>query len=279
MNLPSEMIDTGTRGRADAGTGGQGESSFSASPRHRVTASFAGIWSVAKKDLREMLNSPMAYVLYVIFLLVTGYFFAQPLFVVGQANMAPFMDLVPLILVFLVPAITMRSLAEEFKSGTFEILTTLPLKIHEIVLGKYLAGLLVVGLALVLTGIYPVILEFLGSPDWGAVIGAYIGNFFLVSALASIGLFASSLTRNQVIAYLVSWAVGFGLFLAGKVIVFFPYPFADLLNFIGFDSHVDNISRGVLDSRDVLYFISLAAFFLSLALMRLEKKFRSACAK
>ncbi|MBI2069329.1 MAG: ABC transporter permease subunit [Elusimicrobia bacterium] len=235
---------------------------------------FSGLLVIAKKDLAEMLNSPMAYVLYVIFLLVTGYFFAQPLFVVNQANLAQFMDLVPLILVFLTPAVTMRLFAEELKTGTFEILVSLPLKTYEIVIGKYLAGLGVISLALLLTGIYPLILEFLGEPDWGAVIGAYLGNCFLVAALAAIGVFASSLTKNQVIAYLVAWAVGFAFFLAGKVIVFVPYPLSEIVNFLGFDAHVENIARGVLDSRDILYFVSLAGFFLTLPLLRFERRLR-----
>lgn len=236
--------------------------------------SLNSIWIVARKDLREMLNSPIAYVLYVIFLLVTGYFFAQPLFVIASANLAPFMDLVPLILVFLVPAITMRAFAEEFKSGTFEILATLTLKTYEIVLGKYLASVILVGVSLILTLIYPVILEILGAPDWGAVLGSYAGNFFLVLALAAIGVFASSLTRNQVIGYLIAWALGFTFFMAGKVIVFFPYPLSEVLNFMGFDSHMANISRGILDSRDIVYFMSVSAFFLSLPIARIEKRLR-----
>ncbi len=232
----------------------------------------SGILTVAKKDMREMLNSPIAYVLYVIFLLVTGYFFSQPLFVVGQANLAPFMEMVPLILVFLVPAITMRSLAEEFKSGTFEILATLPFKTYEIVIGKFVACLTLVALALALTLIYPLVLGILGKPDWGAVAGAYAGNLFLIAALTAIGIFASGLSKNQVIGYLIAWAMGFVLFMAGKVLVFFPYPVNDILNFVGFDSHVESIARGVLDTRDLLYFVSVAAFFLSLPLIRLEKR-------
>ncbi|MBI4062984.1 MAG: ABC transporter permease subunit [Elusimicrobia bacterium] len=241
-----------------------------------TTHHLSGIWVVAKKDFWEMMNSPMAYVLYAIFLLVTGYFFSQPLFMINQANVAPFMELVPLILVFLVPAVTMRSLAEEFKAGTFEILATLPLKTYEVVVGKYLASVAVVTGALGLTVVYPVTLEILGDPDWGAVAGSYIGNVFLVAALCAIGVFASGLTRNQVVAYLIAWVTGFGFFLAGKVIMFFPYPLSDVINFMGFDCHLQNISRGVLDSRDLVYFLSLASFFLVLPLMRIEKKLRGA---
>lgn len=236
--------------------------------------SLSGIWVVAKKDFLEMINAPVAYVLYVIFLLVTGYFFSQPLFVLNQANLAPFMDLVPLVLVFLVPAVSMRSLSEELKTGTFEILATLPLKVYEIVIGKYLAVTALVSIAMLLTGIYPLVLEFLGSPDWGAVIGAYLGNIFLIAALSAMGIFASSLTKNQITAYLISWVIGFALFLAGKVIIFFPYPLSALVSFLGFDFHVENIARGVLDSRDILYFLSLSALFLTLPIMRFEKQLR-----
>ncbi|MEK7287633.1 MAG: ABC transporter permease subunit [Elusimicrobiota bacterium] len=250
-----------------------------ATGRGKKIFSFAGIWVVAKKDFLEMVNSPVAYVLYVIFLLVTGYFFSQPLFVLNQASMAPFMDLVPLILVFLVPAVAMRSFSEEIKSGTFEILATLPLRVYEIVIGKYLAVVGLVGIAMMLTGIYPIVLEFLGRPDWGAVIGAYLGNLFLIAALAAMGIFASSLTKNQITAYLISWVIGFALFLAGKVIIFFPYPLSALVSFLGFDSHMENIARGVLDSRDILYFLSLSAFFLALPLVRFEKRLRGSYAE
>ncbi|MFC1521296.1 ABC transporter permease subunit [Elusimicrobiota bacterium] len=236
---------------------------------------FTGIWVVAKKDFREMINSPIAYVLGVIFMLVTGYFFAQPLFVMKQANIAPLMDIVPMILVFLVPAVTMRSFADEHKSGTFEILATLPLNTYEIVIGKYLACVALISSVFMLTFIYPVMLEILGEPDWGAVFGAYFGHIFLIAALASIGIFISSLTRNQVIAYLGAWMIGFIFFMAGKTLMFFPYPISEILNFIGFDAHMENISRGVLDSRDLIYFLSLAALFLCLPLIKIEAKLRA----
>lgn len=232
----------------------------------------ANFWVIARRDFTETLNSPVAYVFFIIYLLVTGYFFSQPLFVVNRADLAPFMDLVPLILVFLVPAITMRSFAEEEKSGTLEILATLPFKPFEIVLGKYLACFLLVGTSLILTFVYPLILAVLGSPDWGAVCGAYTGNLLLVGALAAIGVFASSLTRNQVVAYAVAWVTGFAFFMAGKVLVFFPYPLSAMLNFLGFDAHVANIARGVLDSRDIVYFLSMAGFFLALPLIRYERR-------
>ncbi|MEK6544632.1 MAG: ABC transporter permease subunit [Elusimicrobiota bacterium] len=229
--------------------------------------------TVARRDLKEMLDSPIAYVLFVIYLLVTGYFFSQPLFIMNQANIAPFMDLVPLILIFLVPAVTMRSFSEELKSGTFEVLVTLPLKPHEIVLGKYLGCLGLVAISLALTLIYPVILTVLGRPDWGAVTGAYLGNLFLVAALAAIGVFASSVTRNQIVAYLMSWVIGFAFFMAGKVLVFFPYPLSSFFNYLGFDAHVANIARGVIDIRDMVYFVTLAGFFLALPLIHYEKRF------
>lgn len=232
------------------------------------------IWTVARKDLAEALNSPVAYVLFIIFALVTGYFFSQPLFLVKQANLAPFLDLVPLILVFLVPAVTMRSFAEEYRSGTHEIWMTLPLKTYEVVLGKFAAAWALVGLSVAATLVYPFVLELLGDPDWGAIAGAYLGHLFLAAALASIGVFTSGITRNQVVAYLSSWALCFALFMAGKAVAFFPYPISEMLHFIGFDSHVENISRGVLDTRDIVYFCSISMFFLVLLMIRLEKNHR-----
>ncbi|MBI4369978.1 MAG: ABC transporter permease subunit, partial [Elusimicrobia bacterium] len=246
MNSPNENQAADGR-RQDAVVGNK--KIFSLATRNSQFATSPwGFWVIARRDLFEMLHSPMAYVLFVIYLLVTGYFFSQPLFVIGQASLTEFMDLVPLILIFLVPAVTMRSFSDELKTGTFEILATLPLPTWQIVFGKFLASLGLVATALALTGIYPLVLEFLGEPDWGAAIGAYMGNFFLVAALSAIGVSASSMTKNQVIAYLVSWVTGFALFLAGKVIVFFPYPISEIINFLGFDSHVANIARGVLDS-------------------------------
>jgi ABC-2 type transport system permease protein len=128
--------------------------------------------------------------------------------------------------------------------------------------------------ALAATLVFPFILEFLGEPDWGIVAGAYLGNLFLAGALAAIGVFASSLTHNQVIAYLAGWAVCFAFFMFGKTTVFFPYPLNAVIEFIGFDSHVENVARGILDTRDLAYFTSLIGFFLAMPIAQIERRHR-----
>lgn len=221
------------------------------------------------KETRAYFSTPTAYIIAVVFLFCTGYFSAQPMFVTGQANVAGFLDLVPLLLTFFVPAITMRLFSEEQKSGTIELLQTLPVPDHLIVAAKYLAAVTLLWSLLGLTLGFPVALGWLGNLDWGATLVGYVGLGLAASMLAAIGLFASALTRNQVVAFIVGWAASFLLYALGKVDALVPPWLSPFTNFLGLDAHIHSMARGVVDSRDLIYFASLGGVFLFLTLIRL----------
>lgn len=228
--------------------------------------------TIFQKETSAYFNTPMAYIIIVAFLLFTGWFFASSLFLVNQASIAQYLGVLPLFLTILVPAISMRLIAEELKMGTMEVLATHPLEDHEILLGKYLAGWLLLSLALGSTLFYPLVLSFLGNLDWGQVAGAYIGLILMGGSLLAVGLFASSLTKNQIIAFLLGFLFCFVFFMLGKVVNFVPVWLGTLVDYVGLDSHFENISKGVLDSRDLVYFLSLSGFFIFLSYLQLGSR-------
>lgn len=222
------------------------------------------------KELNAYFNTPSAYIIAVAFLLITGYFFTQSLFLAGLADIRPFVDLAPLLLVFFVPGVTMRLFAEEAKSGTLDLLLALPVSYGEVLMAKFLAAFSLMTATLTLTLIYPLSLAFLGKIDPGAVAGAYIGLVATGGVLVAAGLLASSLTRNQVVAFIIGFVPGFVFYLLGKVSAYIPLWLAPLVDFLGFDSHLDSLGRGVFDSRDLVYYLTITAFFLLLAHTRMK---------
>jgi ABC-2 type transport system permease protein len=205
-------------------------------------------------------------------LLFTGYLFASPLFTVGLSTLDSFLRPLPLIFTFTIPALTMRSFAEEYRGGTMEYLSTLPLKDHQIVLGKYLAALGLVGTLLAFTLFYPAVLFVVGRPDLGQIIGAYASILGLVVFYAAIGLWASSLTRNQVVAFIIGFFVCFIFFLMGRIAEVLPGALAAFLRGWAVETHFDALARGVLDTRDLLYWASGAVFFLAACLTSLNAR-------
>ena len=221
------------------------------------------------KETRAYFNAPTAYIIAVAFLLVTGYLTAQPLFLMNQASIGGLMDLAPLLLTFFVPAVTMRLFSEERKAGTIELLQTLPVEDYHIVLAKYLAAVTLLWTLLALTAGYPLVISVLGNLDWGAALSGYLGLALAAAMLAAIGLFASALTRNQVVAFIVGWAFAFVLYVMGKLDAFVPPWLSPLTDFIGLDAHIHNMGRGIVDTRDLLYFGTFAGVFLFLTVIRL----------
>ena len=212
---------------------------------------------VFKRELNVYFVSPIAYIVISIFLLVTGWFFFTTFFLYNQATLRNFFALLPMTFSFVVPAITMRLFSEELNVGSYEILLTLPVTFLDVVLGKFLAGLAFVSIMLLPTLAYPVTVSLLGQLDWGPVVGGYLGAVLLGASFTAIGLFASSLTRNQVIAFIVGMAICFTLTLIDKMLFFLPQGFLGILEYLGADFHFENISKGIIDSRDVLYFLSV----------------------
>jgi ABC-2 type transport system permease protein len=227
---------------------------------------------IFKKEFGVYFVSPIAYIVISIFLLVTGWFFFSAFFLFNQANLRGFFGLLPITLSFLVPAITMRLFSEELNVGSYEILLTLPVTSVEVILGKFLASVAFIAAMLIPTVAYPISVSFLGQLDWGPVAGGYIGALLLGGAFSAVGLFASSLTRNQIIAFIAGMAICFGLTLIDKMLFFLPQGVLGFFQYLGADFHFQNISKGILDSRDIVYFLSVSFVGLYGTYLGMEEK-------
>jgi len=222
------------------------------------------IYSLFKRELASYFNSPIAYIFIAIFLVVSNWLFFSPFFLLGQVSMREYFSLLPWIFLFLAPALTMRLWAEEKKSGTIEFLLTLPLTSVQAVLAKFFSALAFLAISLVLSFSLPFTLSRLGDVDMGPVIGGYLGALFLGGAYLALGLFISSLTKNQIIAFVLGLAACFVAFIIGADFVLAGVPnfIAAWLRFIGLGSHFYNIAKGVIDTRDIFYYLSFIFFFL-----------------
>ena len=212
---------------------------------------------IFRKEFSAYFISPIAYIVIAIFLLVTGWFFFATFFLFNQANLRTFYTLLPIVFSFVIPAITMRLISEEINVGSDEILLTMPVTLGDVVLGKFLASVALVGAMLIPTVAYPLTVSFMGQLDWGPVVGGYVGAIFLGAAFSAVGLFASALTRNQIIAFIIGLAICFTLTLIDKMLYFLPQSLLGFFAYLGSDFHFQNIAKGIIDSRDILYFVSV----------------------
>ncbi len=221
---------------------------------------------VYKRELRGYFNSPIAYIFIVVFLMIASWLFFRGYFLYGQADLRPFFSLLPWMFLFFVPAVSMRLWAEERKLGTVELLMTLPVRDEEVILGKFLAGLTLITLTVILEFPLVAITAKLGDVDPGPVIGGVVGAILLGGAYLAIGLFISALTENQIVAFILGVVACFALFIVGEslVLVTAPSSLAPLLSYLGLGAHFESIGRGVIDSRDVIYYLSVSGFFLYL---------------
>ena len=266
---------------------------------------------IFKKEFKAYFISPIAYIVISIFLLIIGWLFFSTFFLNGQASLTRLFVLLPVTFAFIIPAVTMRLFSEEMNVGTYEIMLTLPVTFRDIIMGKFLAGVAFVGMMLAPTLFYAIFTSFLGKLDWGPVIGGYLGAMLLGAAFCAIGLFASSLSKNQIIAFIIGMSICFALtllvdfilfFMPGAAVVFiiiglilmfifllasfmtrtyvtafrigtvislvftlisaFMYFFVPgvivkFLQYLSANYHFNNIAKGVVDTRDILYFISV----------------------
>ena len=228
--------------------------------------------TIAKREFGGYFKSPIAYIVLTVFLGLTGFLFFDRFVVAGDASMAAFFGSMPLILLFFGPAMAMRLLAEERGSGTIELLLTMPVRDWEVVLGKYLAavGLLAVGLALTLP--FAITVGKLGPLDTGPVIGGYLGTLFLGGTYLAIGLFASALTRNQIVAFIAGLAICFALFLMGQLIDAVPGSLGKILQYMSPQFHFAGVTRGVVELRNLVYYVSVIGVVLLLTVQVLESR-------
>src|SRR5437773_1087342 len=231
-------------------------------------------WTIARRELKALFDQPTAYILLVVFIAVNGFLCFRQLDLYGVASLRPMFDFLPWVLLFLVPAVTMRALAEDARSGTLEVVLAQPLSEPELLLGKYIGQVLFLWLALAITLTIPLGLALGTAPQLGIVVAQYVGAALLILGLAGVGVWASSVTRNQITAFVLAVAVMFVLILVGldPLIVGLPASLGAIAASLGVLSHFTGIDRGVIDLRDAVYFVTLAALFLLLAYYALMRR-------
>jgi ABC-2 type transport system permease protein len=230
----------------------------------------ANVGIILRRELRSYFATPLAYVFILIFLVLANAFTFKfgNFYERNQADLQPFFWFHPWLYLFLIPAISMRLWAEERKSGSIELLMTLPITLWQAVLGKFFAAWIFTGIALALTFPIWITVNYLGAPDNGVIFAAYIGSLLLAGGFLAIGSSMSALTRNQVVAFILSVVLCFLFLLAGSPLVLdvmntvFPQTLVDVVASLSFQQHFDSISKGVIDVRDLIYFAMLIGLFL-----------------
>lgn len=226
-----------------------------------------------RKEVQSFFNSPVAYITLVIFLLISAWFTMSTFFLINESDLRTLFSVVPIVYLFFVPAITMGLIAREKNSGTMEFITTLPFTDGEIIVAKFLAGLTLIGTALAFTLVHLITLLIIGNNiDVGALITGYLGLLLVGGVYTAIGTFGSTVTDNQITAFLISFLVIFIFFILDKILIFVPGFLGSIFQFLSIDYHLSNISRGVIDSRNLIYFGSMIAFFLLVSIRVLEMR-------
>lgn len=232
---------------------------------------------IMKRELKAYFTSPVAYFVSALFLIVSGIFFYfgfaylyGGFFLMDRAELRAFFSALPLILSCFIPALTMRLFAEEKRSGSIETLMTLPVTENDVVIGKYLASFIGTLVMLAPTLFFIIPAEIYGSPDYGPIVGGFVGAIFLCAAFTAIGIFTSAITKNQIVAFFAGIAICLALTLIDFLLIFLPASLSAVLGFLSAKTHFTSISRGIIDSRDFIYFISLTALFFT-ATIKVQK--------
>jgi ABC-2 type transport system permease protein len=232
----------------------------------------ANTMHIFRREFRHYFITPIAYIVISIFLILTGWFFFSTFFLYSQAELRNFFSLLPIIFSFIVPTVTMRLFSEEYNVGSYEILVTMPVTDREIILGKFFAALAFVAVMLLPTVSYAISVSLLGDLDWGPVVGGYVGGLLLGAAFVAVGLFASALTKNQIIAFIIGMIICFALTMVDKILFFLPESMLGFFQYIGADYHFENVSKGILDTGDIIYFVSVVFVALYGTFLVLQEK-------
>ena len=233
------------------------------------------IKTILFKELKSYFNSAIAYIVMIVFLIIAGVLFSISFFPNNIASLRDFFGnfFIQLILfVVFIPAITMRSFSEEKKQGTLELLLTKPVQDYELILGKYFAALLLVCITLIPTLLYFIAVIYMGPLAFYEVIAGYLGFLLMAAMYIGIGIFVSSLTENQIVAFIVSVLIALFFFLVGKFLMILPLPLVSFFEFFTTDYHFNNIMRGVIDSRDIIYYLSMTFFTVFLTKVSIESR-------
>jgi len=234
------------------------------------------MFTIIKREINSF-SSTIGYLVIAVFLVINGLFlwvFSGNYNILdsGFADLSPYFELAPWVLLFLIPAVCMRAFSDEMKMGTLELLLTKPVSLRQIVLGKYFGAVILIIIALVPTILYVFTISELGNPpgnwDIGSTIGSYIGLLFLVLAYTSIGIFSSTLSQNQIVAFIIAVFLCFALYYGFEGFTSSTFDISNL----GMKAHFDSVARGVLDTRDLIYFLSVTVFFIALTIFKLKKQ-------
>lgn len=226
--------------------------------------------TIAQKEFKSYLASPMAYIVTGIFLVITGVFFGISSSTFYETSLAGFLESGSMILLLLTAVLTMRLLAEERKTGTIELLLTAPVRDSELIMGKFLGGLCILIAMLALTFYYPLLLVIFGDPDIGPIFTGYLGIFLLGSTCLSVGLFASSLTSNQIVSAVVAGGILFALYFIGVAADYLPEALGQVINYFSISYYYEDFILGIIDTRGIVYYLSITALFIFLAIRSLE---------
>ncbi len=235
--------------------------------------------AIALREIKSFFGSPIGYLVIALFLIINGLFLwvfegEYNILNSGFADLTPFFTIAPWVLIFLIPAVTMRSFSDERKQGTLELLLTKPLSLWQIVYGKFLGSFILIVIALIPTLLYVSVISSLGMPegniDLGSIMGSYFGLLFLVAAYTAIGVFASTLSENQIVAFIVSVFLCFFFYFIFEGLAIYLPLLENFISSLGMENHYKSMSRGVLDTRDILYFVSITIAFLSITIFKLK---------
>jgi ABC-2 type transport system permease protein len=230
--------------------------------------------TILKKELKDYFLSPVGYIVIAVFLIISGWLFFSNFFLYKQADLRIFFSFLPMIFAFVIPAVTMRLFSEELNVGSYEIIHTMPVTLLDIILGKFLASVVFIGAMLLPTLLYPITVSLVGDLDWGTVFAGYFGAMLLGASFSAVGIFTSSLTKNQIVACIVGMSICFTMTLldSSNTLIFVPSALVNLFQFLAADYHFNNIAKGILDSRDILYFISVCFIGLYCTKLSLSEK-------
>lgn len=229
---------------------------------------------IARREIATYFTSPVAYIVTGLFLIFSGFIFFSTFFISRRAELRNFFGMLPVLLSFFIPALTMRLFSEEKRSGSLETLLTLPVTDTDAVFGKFIAAFAASSAMLVPTLSYVLTASAFGQPDPGPIIGGYLGALFLCAAFSSIGVFASAVTKNQIVAFFTAFAICILLSMINGFLIVLPARAVSFFSFFSADTHFNSISRGIIDTRDLLYFISLTALFVGLTVKASENNRR-----
>ena len=233
--------------------------------------------TIIKREINSFFSNTIGYLVIAVFLVINGLFlwvFSGNFNILdsGFADLSPYFELAPWVLLFLIPAVCRRAFSDEMKMGTLELLLTKPISLKQIVLGKYFGAVILIVIALIPTILYIFTISELGNPpgnwDVGSTIGSYIGLLFLVFAYTSIGIFSSTLSQNQIVAFIIAVFLCFALYYGFDGFTSSTFDISNL----GMKAHFDSVARGVLDTRDLIYFLSVTVFFIALTILKLKKQ-------